>query len=261
METILSQNIQFSVSTFCITIIGSLIFFLLLEVIRKLIFRNETELKRKYENLEVLQKDFEKQVSDKANEITLEIENEKDSYIYKLSLIESLLNIIASLSKHTPEHQMKLDYYKRSKSIAEMSNGEFEFMIDDIIGLIYYHDTINADRLEKQHLEPIISKKRKKYYAFYRIVNKNKYLISRFSIRENDHNYEIIKKIENRLAMISYSETSPYLVTTELNDDILKSTFFIDENSFKEFLIQAIGIYGEGIVGLLKADEAHLLNR
>lgn len=157
METnILSQNIQFSVSTFCITIIILGLSWHLIEAINKLIFRDAKaaadEWRNKLETLEMLEKEFETKVSNKANEITLEIQNEKDDYVYKLNLIESLLDLIASLSRHTPEHRTKIDYYKRNKFITEMSNIELKFMIDDIKGLLSYHNTINAKRLENNIL-------------------------------------------------------------------------------------------------------------
>lgn len=101
-----------------------------------------------------------------------------------------------------------------------------------------------------------------KEYTFYRIISEEEFFLTDFSISENlESNLTIIENIEKVLLTIPFTEKSNYLVTTELNGNLLTKTFFPSEKACLEIFNKLVEMYSETFKEFLSMDEFSLKDR
>lgn len=117
----------------CITTVGFLLM-ILVEGLRNLLFKDKKKWKENLKNLELQTESFDKILSEKVKEHSIELENEcriaKGEYERKLSKIESIFYLIAKLNNLTPGFT-NIQYHNiENLYLEKLSFEDLELLID-----------------------------------------------------------------------------------------------------------------------------------
>lgn len=101
-----------------------------------------------------------------------------------------------------------------------------------------------------------------KEYSFYRVISGNKFFLSYFSATERfQSNQDLIERVDKLLSEVPFIEKSSFLVATELNGNVFKETYFLNEQVFLEAFNEINEICSETFYDLLKLNESALSER